>query len=129
MAIELKLLGASVLLGLLYIVIATGLATRVRGLKWNAGNRDGDVKPLTGAAGRAQRACTNFLETYPLFIAAVLAVVLAGRTSTYTALGVQLYFWARFAYLPVYIMGMTYVRTAIWVVSVVGLLLVAWGLF
>ena len=129
MTIELKLLGASVLLGLLYIVIATGLATRVRGLQWNAGNRDGEVKPLTGAAGRAHRASMNFLETYPLFVAAVLAVVLAERTSTYTALGVQLYFWARFAYLPVYIMGITYVRTAIWVVSVLGLLLVAWGLF
>jgi uncharacterized MAPEG superfamily protein len=129
MTIELKMLGASVLLGLLYIVIATGLATRERGVKWNAGNRDGDVKPLTGAAGRAQRASINFMETYPLFVAAVLAVVLAERTSAYTALGVQLYFWARFAYLPVYIMGITYVRTAIWVASVVGLLLIAWGLF
>ncbi|MEP7314106.1 MAG: MAPEG family protein [Pseudomonadota bacterium] len=129
MAIELKLLGASVLLGLLYIVIAVGLATKVRGLQWNAGNRDGDVKPLTGAAGRAQRASSNFLETYPLFVAAVLAVVLAGKTSAYTALGVQLYFWARFIYLPVYIMGITYVRTVVWVVSVIGLLLVAWGLF
>jgi uncharacterized MAPEG superfamily protein len=129
MATELRLLGASVLLGLLHIVLAATLSTRQRGLKWNAGNRDGTVVPLTGEAGRAERASRNFLETFPLFVAAVLSVVFTERTSVYTALGAQLYFWSRLAYLPVYVLGITYVRSLIWTVALVGLILVAWGLF
>ena len=44
-----------------------------------------------------ERASRNFLETFPFFAAAVLAVVLTQRTSPETALGAQVYFWARLA--------------------------------
>jgi uncharacterized MAPEG superfamily protein len=119
---ELRWLGFSILLGLLYVFVAAGLATRERGLKWNAGNRDGAVQPLSGVAARAARANANFLETFPFFAAAVLAVA-AGKVHTpHTAIAVQLYFWARLLYLPVYIAGIPYVRTAVWVVSLWGLL-------
>lgn len=68
------------------------------------------------------------IETFAFFAAAVLAVVLAQRTNATTALGVQLYFWARVAYLPVYVIGIPYVRTLIWTVSVVGIVMVLSGL-
>jgi uncharacterized MAPEG superfamily protein len=129
MAIELKILGWSVLLGLAYVFIAAGLGTQQRGLKWNTGNRDGDAKPLTGAAARAGRASRNFLETFGFFAAAVLAVVLAKQNTAQTALGAELYFWARVIYLPVYIAGVPYLRTLIWSISVVGLFMVVGGLF
>ena len=119
---ELRWLAFSILLGLLYVFVAAGLATRERGLKWNAGNRDGAGQPLTGAAARAARANANFLETFPFFAAAVLAVVAAGAHTPHTAIAAQLYFWARLLYLPVYIAGIPYVRTAVWAVSVWGLL-------
>jgi uncharacterized MAPEG superfamily protein len=48
--VELKMLGWCVLLGLAHVFIAAGLATQQRGLKWNASNRDGEPKPLTGGA-------------------------------------------------------------------------------
>jgi len=128
MSIELKVLCGSIFLGLVYVFVAAGLATWQRGLGWNAGNRDGVPAPLTGAAARAGRANLNFLETFPFFAAAVLGVVVANRTSAHTALGAELYFWARCAYLPIYIVGIPYLRTLVWAVSLWGMLQVIEGL-
>lgn len=122
MTIELQMLSWSIGLGLVYIFVAAGLATAQRGLKWNASNRDADAEPLTGIAARAGRASRNFLETFALFATAVLAVALLDRHSEHTALAAQLYFWARVAYLPVYVIGIPYLRTAIWIVSLWGIL-------
>jgi uncharacterized MAPEG superfamily protein len=108
MTIELKILAWSICLGLVSVLIAATLGTAQRGLQWNVGNRDGEAKPLTGAAARAARASCNFLETFPFFAAAVLAVVLVKGNTTHTALGAQLYFWGRVAYLPLYIIGIPY---------------------
>ena len=122
MVIEIKWLAWSIVLGLVYVLVAASLATKQRGLKWNASNRDGEPGPLRGAAARAARANGNFLETFPFFAAAVLAVVLTKTNTPHTALGAELYFWARVAYLPIYIVGIPYVRTLVWVVSFWGLL-------
>ncbi len=129
MTTELKMLGWSVFLGLAYVFIAAGLGTHQRGLKWNAGNRDGEPKPLTGIAARAARANQNFLETFGFFAAAVLAVVVAGQTTAHTALGSEIYFWARLAYLPIYIAGIPYLRTVVWTAALWGMLQVLEGLF
>ncbi len=128
MSVELQMLGWSVCLGLLYLVVAASLSTQQRGLTWNAGNRDGEVKPLIGVAARADRAYRNFLETFPFFAAAVLAVVAQGSGKGHSAMGAELYFWARLVYLPVYIVGIPYLRTAVWAVSIAGvvMLLAAW---
>jgi uncharacterized MAPEG superfamily protein len=127
-SIELEVLGWSVCLGLLHIGIAATLVTQQRGLKWNAGNRDGEVKVLTGVAGRADRASRNFLETFPFFAAAVLAVVMLGKNTSHTAFGAELYFWARLAYLPIYLIGVPYLRTLVWGAAMAGMviLIVQW---
>ena len=122
MAIELKWLVYSIVLGLVYVLIAASFSTLQRGVKWNASNRDGEPQPLTGAAARAARANFNFLETFPFFAAAVLAVLLTKTNTPHTAFGTELYFWARLAYLPIYIIGIPYVRTLVWAVSFWGLL-------
>jgi uncharacterized MAPEG superfamily protein len=122
MAIELKLLVWSILLGLAYIVTAVTFSLWQRGLLWNVGNRSDESRPLSAMAARADRASRNFLETFAFFAAAVLAVVFAQRSSAATVLGAQIYFWARLAYLPVYVAGIPYLRTAIWAASIWGLL-------
>lgn len=119
---ELKTLGWSVVLGLVYVMVAATLGTQQRGLKWNAGARDGEPQPLTGMAARAARASLNFLETFPLFAALVLAVVIAQKNTPHTELGSELYFWARVVYLPVYLLGIPYLRTVVWAVSLIGML-------
>lgn len=128
MPVELKMLGWSIVLGLVYVLLATVLSLPRRGLAWNVGNRDDDGAPLTGVAARAERASRNFLETFAFFAAAVLAVVVSQRINASTALGAQLYFWARVVYLPVYVVGIPYLRTAVWAVSVVGIVMLLGGL-
>lgn len=127
--IEQRMLAWSIALGLVHVLLGATLMTQQRGLKWNAGARDGEARPLTGVAARVDRALKNFLETFPFFAAAVLAVVLAQRADADTALGAQLYFWARLAYVPIYAAGIPYLRTLVWAVSVWGLLQLLLALF
>ncbi len=129
MSVELKMLCWSVLLGLVQVALAATLVTWQRGLRWNIGNRDGAQPPVTGAASRASRASRNFLETFVFFAVAVLVVEMTGRANAYTAIGAQLYFWARLVYVPVYVVGIPYLRTLVWAVSVWGLLQVFSALF
>ncbi len=129
MTVELKMLAWSICLGLVSVLVAASFGTAQRTLGWNLSNRDQEMKPLSGAAARAQRANRNLLETFPFFAAAVLAVVLVKANSSSTALGAQLYFWGRLAYLPIYIIGLPYVRTLVWGVAFAGLLMVLGALF
>ena len=129
MTTELCMLCWSVVLGLVLIAIATTCAIGQRGLGWAAGARDDVVPPLTGIGGRLDRARANFLETFPFFVAVVLIAHLLQRHSGMTVLGAQLYFWARLAHVPVYAAGIPYLRTLIWAVSIVGIVLLLGALF
>lgn len=129
MGTELQMLAWTIVLGLVHLMLDAGLKTSKRGLAWNAGARDAEVAPLEGVAGRVNRAWSNFLETFPMFAAAVLAVVAIDGGDDTTALGAQLYFWARVAYIPMYAAGIPYVRSLVWAVSLAGLLMVLAGLF
>jgi uncharacterized MAPEG superfamily protein len=130
-AFELRMLGFSVVLGLVHIVAASHSASLQRGYRWTASARDQPVAPLLGTAGRLARALDNFLETFPLFAALVLAVVIAGKSSQVSEWGAGLYFVARVSYLPLYAFGVPLIRSLVWNVAALGivLLLVAllWG--
>jgi uncharacterized MAPEG superfamily protein len=128
MGIEIQMLAWAIVLGLAQVLITAGAITRERGLAWNASARDGAAPPPGPLAGRLQRAQANFLETFPFFAAAVLAVVLTLRLASTTALAVQLYFWARLVYVPLYAAGIPYIRSLVWVVSMVGIVLLLWTL-
>jgi uncharacterized MAPEG superfamily protein len=71
--VELKMLTFGVVLGLVQIVAASHAASLQRGYRWTSSPRDEAVPPLRGVAGRLDRALRNFLETFPLFAAVVLA--------------------------------------------------------
>ncbi|GBU18928.1 MULTISPECIES: MAPEG family protein [Methylobacterium] len=130
MPVEIRLLAWSCLLGLVHILAAAygGLNQR-GGFPWAAGNREGPTPEVTGAAARLERASKNFLETFPIFAALVLACAVTGRHNTAVVYGAYLYFFARLVYLPVYGFGIPKVRSAVWCVSLLGILLVFWGLF
>lgn len=128
MSLEIRMLAWSIVLGIVQLLLASAWASSERGQKWNASPRDGVSAPLGPLAGRAERASRNFLETFPFFAAAVLAVVATGRTGALSALGVQLYFWARLVYVPLYLGGVPWVRSLVWVASMAGLGLVLWPL-
>ena len=117
MPVELKLLVWSAILVLVQSVVAA------IGAQQQVGNRD-DMPALSGWAGRAMRAHRNILETLVVFAIAVLVANATGRLNATTALGANLFFWARLVYAVVYVAGITWVRTAVWAVSVAGILLV-----
>jgi len=129
MTTELCMLVWSVVLGLVQIAIAATGSVAQRGLGWAAGPRDGEPKALTGIAARLDRARANFLETFPLFAVAVLLALALQRHDGMTVLGAQLYFWARVAYVPAYAAGIPYLRTLIWTVSIVGIVMLVAALF
>jgi uncharacterized MAPEG superfamily protein len=120
---ELVLLLWAVLLTFVQMLIAVSGATLQLGLPALAGNREG-LAPCTGWAGRAARAHHNMLESLVLFASLVLVAVIAGKTNATTLLGAQLFFWARVTYAVVYLAGIPWLRTAVWLVSIVGLALI-----
>lgn len=120
---ELMWLLWAVALTVVQMLVAVTGATLQVGLPMLAGNREG-VPPLTGWAGRAERAHFNMLESLVLFAALVLIAVVAGKTNATTLLGAQLFFWARLVYAAVYLAGIPWLRTAVWLVSVAGLVLI-----
>ena len=119
-AVELQLLAAAVLVGLVQLLWAAAAAQPQRGLKWNVGPRDEPVI-LTGMAGRLERAFANFRETFPLFAAAVIVTYLSGRIGYLTAHGALLYVAARVVYAPLYAFGVPFVRSFVWLLSLIGL--------
>ncbi|HEU5274949.1 MAG TPA: MAPEG family protein [Xanthobacteraceae bacterium] len=123
MPIELKLLVWSAALAFVQCLVAVTGAYLQVGLPTLAGNRD-KMPAMIGWAGRAERAHRNMLQSLVLFTALVLVAQATGRLDGTTALGAQLFFWARLVYAGVYVAGLPWVRTGVWAVSVLGLLLI-----
>ena len=129
MTLELWMVTAALILALVQIGAAAAARTAELGLKWNAGPRDQPAPPPGKLAGRLIRAQTNLFETLPLFIGAVLIAHFAGKTGDLTAVGSQLYLWGRVAHLPLYALGVPYVRSLAWLVATGGLVCVIAAVF
>ncbi len=119
---ELRLLGVAALIGLLQLCWAATVSQRQRGFAWASGSRD-EPRQIHGLAARLQRAMANFLETFPIFAAAVLAAVMLGRTDGTTLAGAWLYVIARAIYVPLYAAGIPVVRSLAWFAGVIGIVL------
>ncbi|HEY3148800.1 MAG TPA: MAPEG family protein [Dongiaceae bacterium] len=120
---DLHLLVWTVALCVVQMIVAVAGATVQVGLPRLAGNRE-PLPELTGWAGRAQRAHRNMLETLVLFAALVIVAHMAGLNNDSTVLGAQIFFWARLAYAIVYLIGIPWVRTSLWALSMVGLVII-----
>jgi len=128
MPVELKILTLGAVLLFVHIFTATRFKTAQYGRKWNVGARDEELSPPSPITGRVMRAQANFEETFPIAIVALLGVVLANRTSPSTALGGWIWLGARIVYLPLYAAGIPVIRTIVFVISMVGLVMVLWPL-
>jgi uncharacterized MAPEG superfamily protein len=121
---ELRMLYCAIALGLLQMIASVGANVAGRGLLYGVGPRDAPPKPLGVTASRLERAYRNFLETFPFFAAAVLIGHALDRTTATSALGAQLYLWARVLYVPAYVIAIPFTRTFCWTLSVAGIVLV-----
>jgi uncharacterized MAPEG superfamily protein len=129
LSIELKMLFYSAILGIVQLLIAAHLSTLQRGVKWNLSSRDEKVPELTGVAGRMDRAFKNFMETFPFFMAAILIVQITQMQNSSSSIGAMIYFWARILYVPLYAAGIIGVRTFVWTISFIGIIMVLAALF
>jgi uncharacterized MAPEG superfamily protein len=93
------------------------------GLMLAFGNREKmpDASPLVA---RTERAARNTLENFVLFAAIVLVAHATGTNDPHVELGAQIFFIARLAYVPIYLAGIPYLRTADYVVSLAGLAMI-----
>ena len=117
MSFELAMIAAGCVLCLVQISISSHAASLQRGYRWTASSRDAEVPPLTGVAGRLERALRNFLETFPVFVAAVFLVHVLGRESALSEWGAGLYFLARLIFLLLYAAGVPLLRSLVWNVA------------
>lgn len=127
MSIELKMLLFSAVLLILQLVFQAIGGIVQNGLGQAVGSRD-EPAETGGYAGRFERAFYNMLETFPVFATLAIMVHITESWNQTTALGAQLYFWARVLYVPAYVSAVPLARTVIWTVSLIGMAMMAWVL-
>jgi uncharacterized MAPEG superfamily protein len=71
---------------------------------------------------RAQRALRNLHETLPIFLGLALLTILH-QVESGALLGAWIYLLARVVYVPLYVFGVRFIRSAAWNVGVLGLIL------
>jgi uncharacterized MAPEG superfamily protein len=129
MPVEITMLVLAIILGLVQLSIAARVGNSQRGIKWNVGARDEPSPPVGAVAGRLERAFRNFMETFPFFAAAVLIGAVIDRHNWASTLGAQIYLWARVVYVPLYAFGVPGIRTLVWLIAGIGLILTIVALF
>lgn len=125
--LELQMLAYSALLGLAHLTVLTALGVSQRGLAWGVSARDTDAPPLPVHVARLERAYHNFRETFPLFAAGIMIANAIGQHAPMVMLGAQIYFWARLAYVPAYVLAVPFTRTLCWAAAMTGITLVLLG--
>ena len=120
---ELMYLSWSVLLSIAHMLATVVALFAHSGLMVTVGNR-ANLPELPGWGGRAARANANMSQNLVLFAAVVLAVVVTGTTNSTTLQGAQIFFYARVAYAVFYLVGVPWLRTGSWLVSIAGILMI-----
>ena len=86
------------------------------------GNRD-HMRPLTVTGERAARALANLHEALPVFLGLALMDMIVAPDAAQARTGALVFLVARVLYAGVYIAGVPVVRTLLWAVSWVGLVM------
>ena len=116
MAPELTILSYAAMLQFAQLSLTILFSDAQTGISYGAGPRDIPQK-LTGLAGRLDRALTNHYAALLLFTIAVLVITLGGKSGPLTITCAWIYLIARMAYVPAYVSGIPYLRSAIWTIA------------
>ena len=99
------------------------LATRGCRGAYLLSSRDEPAEARGVLYGGSCRALGITLENFTPFVAVALALMVTQRTGGAGAIGATIWILARIAYLPIYVFGIIYVRTMLWGISIIGLVM------
>jgi uncharacterized MAPEG superfamily protein len=120
---ELTCLELSVALWVVHVLVQAGVGNAELPSGYLFTSRDKPAAAKGMLFGRATRALTNYVENLTPFVAVALALIVTQRTGGSGALGATLWILARIVYIPLYLFDIVYARTAVWALSIIGLLM------
>ena len=120
---ELSCLELSVALWVVHVVVQAGVGNVELPSGYLFTSRDQPAAVSGLLFGRATRALANYVENFTPFVAVALALIVTQRTGGSGALGATTWILARIVYIPLYLFGVVYARTAVWALSIVGLVM------
>jgi uncharacterized MAPEG superfamily protein len=120
---ELTCLELSVVLWLVHVLVQASLGNAQTPFGYLFTSRDEPAKARGRSYGRSCRALANYLENFTPFVAVAVALIATQRTGGAGAIGATIWILARIVYLPIYVFGIIYVRTIVWGISIVGLVM------
>ena len=123
MIFEYWMLFGAAAMGLVHIAAASFTFMAQVGNAYHVGPRDEDIQP-TGMAGRMDRALRNYVETFPIFVACVFLVDAADTVGALSYWGSAVYLVGRVLYLPLYAIGIPWLRSFSWNAATLGLAVV-----
>lgn len=126
MAFELQMVAAATFILFVLLMGQGALVPINQGLGWGLGSRD-EAKERTGLQARYSRTIANHIEGMSLFVPLALVVVLADLSSTLTVWGAGIYLLGRLAFAPLYLLGVPYLRSLAWGVSITGVLMIGYS--
>ena len=117
---ELVCLELSILLWIAHVLLQAAHAGSALNPDYLLSARDQTLSPKGISYGRATRALGNYVENFTPFVAADLGLIATQHTGGW---GATVWILARIVYIPFYLGGVKYARTAAWAISIVGLLM------
>ena len=126
---EILVLGLGVVLLIVQLVLHTLATISEHGRDYALGPHDETLQTKSIYGGRITRAFYNLLETFVVFAALALALVVTGKAGGLGAAGAWVWLLARVLYVPAYVLAIPGVRTALWTVSTIGVLMMLVDLF
>lgn len=111
---------------LLVLYAVQGADTVLNAPKWGLGARD-EVRDASAFTGRATRTVRNQIEALAVFAPLVIVAHLAGISNTLTLWGAGLFLGARVLFVPIYLLGIPYLRTLVWGAGFAGSAMIAWA--
>lgn len=122
MSFEFWTLFLAAVLGLVHLSAASFAFKAQVGNAYTVGARDEGLQP-SGIAGRLQRAQSNFLESFPIFVAFVFLLDATDGMDWLSQRGSGIYLAGRVVYLPLYALGVPWLRTFSWNIATLGLVM------
>lgn len=122
MTVELLAALVVIALGLVQVLLQAAEYRRVHGVAY--ANSAQDTPPVTKDSvllGRLTRALRNLHETLPFFLGVVILLALMDVSTVASQWAAIVFAAARLLYLPLYMLGVPYLRGLVWTVSYAAL--------